>query len=203
MTGVQTCALPISFLALPAFPYVLPPYFTVMAFCNASSTVLPSAATVCFSTSADVADCESLTVNEVVRTTSFPSTFTIAFTEYVPTASFFSSAVMAPPLTVLFSPTAAILIAEPLVVVVTCLPSLSFTSHESAFTSLASTPLFVPITLSTTSLAALLSLSTFKSTLLTSILQPFTLVVSAFFTTTETVLATTSLPSFLYEILYT
>ena len=110
---------------------------------------------------------------------------------------------MAPPLTVLFSSTAVILIAEPLGVVVTTLPSLSFTSHESAFTSLASTPLFVPITLSTTSLAALLSLSTFKSTLLTSILQPFTLVVSAFFTTTETVLATTSLPSFLYEILYT
>lgn len=182
-----------SFLAFSAFPYVLSPYVTVIAFCNASSTV--EAETLFFGTDTDVTACVSFTVKEVVRITSFPSVpVTVAFTEYVPTGRTFVATIAEPLGTVV---TALTTIAEPLGVVVTFLPSLSFTSQELIVASLASTPSFVPITLITTFLASLLSLSTLRSTLLTSILQPFTLDGSTVFTATETVFATTSLPSFL------
>lgn len=84
-----------SFLAFPTFPYVLSPYVTVIAFCNASSTV--EAETLFFSTDTDVTACVSFTVKEVVRITSFPSVpVTVAFTEYVPTGRTFVATIAEP-----------------------------------------------------------------------------------------------------------
>ena len=118
----------------------------------------------------------------------------VAFTEYVPVASFLSATIAEPLVAVVIAFTNT---AEPLVVVTTAFPLASFTEMDLIVSYLTSMPSFIPTTWIAIFLSAVVSLSTFRSKLLlsTSILQASGTVVLASFTATETVLATTSLLS--------